>query len=301
MNEQEIRKKYQRSDDSDPRGCNVGAINKFIEMLKLHEQSTDSRIKNIAQNASSLSDIASNFVIFQGKDCFFMHKFNAYQIASNSDILTASHEFGHAVLSIATKTQVPVNYFDIITRAKNHALSSENKENFKQYIEYLCGKTKDKDSRTNAEKGPLSDIISSIFQRQGLRIGSYENACYFPSSHPRSYYFDEEKGTPNIRNIFDEDFANYYALKANNCTAEIETLKSLFGREFIETLEVQLDLVSQRILPEKNLSQKQTDLDPMEKIKHVISFSRAGELTNLSLDFEKVQEEQKKGLEDRNE
>lgn len=298
MNEQEIREKYQRSDESDPRGSNVDAINRFIEMLKQHEKSTDSRIRSITLNISSLSKLAPNFTIFQGKGCFFMHKFKAYQIASDSNMLTVSHEFGHAVLSIANDTKVPSGYDTLISRAKQYALLPENKEYLKNYIEYLCGKTEEKDLRTEAEKGPLSDIISSIFQREGLRIGSFDNICIFPSCHRRSYYFDEENNLPNIKNIFDEDFANYYALKANNCTKELETLKLLFGGEFVQALDMQLDLARERFLPSKDISHSQPVLNPMEQIKHVISFSREGELSTLSLQLENNIE---KGDEGRNE
>jgi len=185
MREEEIRKKYQRADDTDLRGTNIEAMDRFIEMLYLHEKSEDPRVKDIAENFEYIDKIAPNFVIFQGDKCCFMHNFKAYQIAKDTDMLVASHEFGHAVLSMMNDTTVPENYGDIIQRAKQHALSSGNKEYFKEYVQYICGKTDKKEERTEAEKGPVSDIISSIFQFQALRIGSQDNVCIFPSSHPR--------------------------------------------------------------------------------------------------------------------
>lgn len=38
MNEEEIRKRYQREDENNSRGTNVGAMDRFIEMLNLHEK-----------------------------------------------------------------------------------------------------------------------------------------------------------------------------------------------------------------------------------------------------------------------
>lgn len=129
MKEEEIRKKYQRENESDARGTNVKAMDKFVQF----------------------------------KDCFFMHNFKAYQISEDTDMLVAAHEFGHAILSIMNHTVVPKDYNEIITRAKQHAVSPENREDFREYIQYLSGKTEEKEHRTKAEKGPVSDIISSIF------------------------------------------------------------------------------------------------------------------------------------------
>lgn len=247
MREEKIRERYQREDENDLRGTNIGAMDRFIEMLMLHEESENLHIRSIAENFEYIHILAPNFVIFQAKDCFFMHSFKAFQISEDTDMLVASHEFGHGVLSIMNDTVVPEGYGDIIARAKQYALSLKNKENFRDYIEYLSGKTDKKEDRTEAEKGPVSDIISSIFQLQGLRIKTPDNVCIFPSSHPREYYYDEEKEQPNLKNIFDEDFANYYALKVNNCTREIETIRSLFGDEFVDMLDAELEKASEKL------------------------------------------------------
>lgn len=281
MKEEEIRKKYQREDESDLRGTNVGAMNRFIEMIHQHERSEDPRIKSVAENFEYIDELAPNFVIFESKDCFFMHTFKAYQISENTNMLVASHEFGHAILLIMNNTVVPENYEDTIKGAKEHALSPENKENFKAYIQYLCGKTEEKNNRTDAEKGPLSDIISSIFQLQGLRIGTHDNVCLFPASHSRSYYYDEEKNKPKVKEIFDEDFANYYALKVNNCTQELEILRTLFGDELVQTLDSELERAYERLMAVKENTTKKDEKNPMEQIKSLIIFSRQGEIENI--------------------
>ena len=281
MNEEIIRKKYQREDENDPRGVNTEAMDRFIQMLRQHQKSEDPRIVAIADNFENISKLAPNFTIFQTDNpdnCMFMPKFKVYQIAKDSNMMTASHEFGHAVLSIMNDTKVPENYGEVIARAKQHSISSENKKYFMSYVEYLCGKTENKEDRTEAEKGPLSDIMSSIFQRQGLRIGTPDNVCLFPAYHSREYYFDEKNGEPNQRKIFDEDFANYYVLKVNNCTQEIETIRRLFGDEFINVLDAELEKAYERILilKEKETQERQPDI--MEQIESAIIGSRQSEI-----------------------
>lgn len=282
MREEEIRKKYQREDPADLRGTNVGAMNRFIQMLQLHEKSKEPRVKEIAENFEYIDKIAPNFTIFQGKECFFMHNFKAYQIAENSDMIDASHEFGHAVLAMMNNTEVPENFGDTIKRAKEYAISPENKEYFKEYIQYLCGKTDKKDERTEAEKGPVSDIISSIFQYQALRIGTQDNICVLPGSHTRDYYYDEEKDTPNLKKIFDEDFANYYVLKANNYEQELETVRKLFGDEFVKVLDAELEKASEKLKSVKENAVEEQSKDPMEQIKGIITSSREGEIQNVN-------------------
>lgn len=283
MKEEEIRKKYQREDDTDLRGVNIGAVDKFIEMLHLQEENKDLRISSIARNFEYMGELAPNFTIFQNEKCLFMRNFKAYQISERTNMLVASHEFGHAVLSIMNKTEIPENYEDLIKRAKQHAISPENKEYFKEYIQYLCRKTQEAERRTEAEKGPVSDIISSVFQFQGLRIGSEDNICILPSSHSRNYYYDEEKGKLNLKNIFDENFANYYALKTNNCTQELETVRALFGDEFLQTLDEELEKAYLKLEKVKeNRNQGKTKEDAVESIKSVIMFSRQGEIDNIN-------------------
>lgn len=289
MKDEEIRKKYQRDDENDLRGTNVGAMDRFIEMLHLHERSTDSHISSIAENFEQIDKVAPNFTIFQGDECFFMHNFNAYQISENANMLVASHEFGHGVLSIVNNTIVPEDYGNVIEKAKQHAISPENKEKFKEYIQYISGKTDRKEERTEAEKGPVSDIISSIFQLQGLRIGTSDNICIFPSSHSREYYYDEEKNQPNFENIFDEDFANYYSLKVNNCTQEIETIRSLFGDEFISALNSELEKIYERLVAIKKIEVYKNLNHPMEQIKGIVTSSRQSEIQGIN-SLEKVAE-----------
>lgn len=296
MDENKIRKLYQRNDPNDQRGLNEGGINNFIRMLKLHENSTDKNIRSIAENFEAVENLAPNFTIFESqKDnkCFFMHQFKALQIGKNTDPLVASHEFGHAVLSMTTDVKVPENYGEILSRAKKHALSPENKETFKAYIEFLC--KYGKEVITESEKGPVSDIISSVFQEQALRIGTYENICWFPNSHTHDYYTEKETGEPNLKVIFDEDFANFYALKSTNSKKEIETLKTLFGTEFVETLENQLELSAE--IFEKAVDKDVKKVNPSKDIMPALQGIKTQDVLDEAKDLKSLQEE--KGNEDK--
>lgn len=297
MKDEEIRKKYQRDEGNDLISTNVGAVNRFIEMIHVHERSKDSGIRSIAENFEQIGKIAPNFKIFQGDKCFFLHNFKAYQISENTNMILASHEFGHGVLSIINDTKVPEDYGNVIGRAKQHAISPENKGKFKEYIQYISGKTDRKEERTEAEEGPVSDIISSIFQRQGIRIDTPDNVCMFPSSHSREYYYDEERNQPNLKNIFDEDFANYYSLKANNCTQEIETIRNLFGDEFINTLDSELEKISERLIAIKETEEDKSLNDSMEQIKGSITTTRQSEIQGIN-SLEKVVEADDKIIEE---
>ena len=119
MKEEEIRKKYQRENESDARGTNVKAMDKFVQLLNQHKQSNDPRINDITENFEGIGKLAPNFTIFEAKDCFFMHNFKAYQISEDTDMLVAAHEFGHAILSIMNHTVVPKDYNEIITKKQN--------------------------------------------------------------------------------------------------------------------------------------------------------------------------------------
>ena len=275
MIEQEIRDKYQR--DGGPAGKNDKAITKFIEMLRKHAKSNNSYIQDIVNNINNLEILAPNFIIFESEDqTFFMHQFKALQIALNSDDLKISHEFGHCILSAINKLEVPDNFESIVKGAKHNCINEENKDKFIEYFDYLSNS--DNMQRTDAEKGPVSDIISSVFQQPSLVFAKLNKQCVLPSFHIRSYYFDEEKGQMRTKVIFDEQFANFYALVANNCDKELQILKELLGEEWYKTMENELEKASRNI----RLIKDKQNSDPIENIKGSITDTRAGQVPNLS-------------------
>ena len=284
MNVDKIRKRYQRDEDTELISNNVGAMDRFIEMLQLHSESKDERVANIAKNFEYIDKLAPGFIIFEGsekKDCSFLANFKAYTISKDIDMPTVSHEFGHAVLSIMNNNVVPEDYGSLIARAKQNAIAPENREYFREYIQYISSKTDDYENRTDAEK-QVADIISSIFQVESFLIGSADNVCALPGFHRRAYYYDEEKDKPNLDHIFNEDFANYYALKANNCTQELETLRNLFGDEFIQVLDNELTKASNKLELVKESEIQETTNTPMEQIKNVVVLTKSEDIQNIS-------------------
>ena len=274
MNEQEIRLKYQR--DGGSQGKNDIAVSRFIDMLHLHEKSDNPYIRRIVENVQNISSLAPNFTIFQSeKSTFFMHQFCALQIKLNSDDLVLCHEFGHAILGIteqrdetknnslrnSSHVNPPENFEEIVKQANQNAKSTKNIEKFKAYIKYLSDANQSE--RTDAEKGPVSDIISSIFQTPAFSIENKKHVL--PSYHMRDYYFDEEKGQMKVDKIFDEDFANFYTLTVNNCDKELQILREFLGEEWMHVMETRLEEASKQMA--KSIDRKE---DVMGNIKSVI-------------------------------
>lgn len=289
MDEKEIRRELQRDEGTeDMRGPNVGAMDNLIGMLEMHQNSTDEYIRSIANNFLELKKIAPNFTIFEVEDpnkCGYMRNFSAFQIAKETEPLISSHEFGHAVIGITSKTQVPVDYENVILRAKEHAKKPENIGKFREYINYLTDS--ENQNRTKAEKGPVSDIISSIFQYEGFVRASDGKELILPGYHTRDYYFDEKNNSMITKNIYDEDFANFYSLKANNCEKELETLKELFGEELINVLDIQL--LKSAVTLQRSASRETGEINfsALDNIKDVITESKKSDLS-LIKDPEKV-------------
>lgn len=263
MTDNEIREQYQR--EGGPLGKNDEAITKFIDMLRIHEKSDNADIRTIVANLDNLKNLVPNFTIFQSEDStYFMNQFSALQISTQSDQLALSHEFGHMILGKINKLEMPSDFEEVVKRARAHCVAPENKEKFIEYIEYLSDSSKNE--RTEAEKGPVSDIISSIFQYPALTFKKTNKTHILPSFHNRDYYFDEERGKMKSNKIFDEDFANFYALVSNNCHKELETLKVLLGEEWLKTMQIELERSAKTI----DIIQEKPSTQATEQIKRTI-------------------------------
>lgn len=246
-----IKNKYERTDENDPKGTNHKAIEKFIDLMHLHENCENTDVRNIAKNIKNLEELVPNFVIFENKEkSVYYVTFSAYSLSYDSDKLIDAHEFGHLVIHRINQFDLDEEKFsNIVKNAKANCISSENKQDFRKYIEHL----QDKDNKdiTDAEKGPVSDILSSIFQYPSLSFknedGTISKKMVFPSFHKREYYFDEENGKMRTDRIFDEDFANYYSLVLNGCTKELEILRKFLGEEWMQSMEEELDKAGKNI------------------------------------------------------
>ena len=117
-----------------------------------------------------------------------------------------------------------------------------------------------------------------------------------PSCHSRDYYFDEEKNEMNVKRIFDEDFANFYSLKANNCEQEVETLRKLFGDEFIQVLDEELIKSAQKLEKVVDREDNGMQLSTLDNIKATITGERQGEIALIREETVKENEKQEKEI-----
>ena len=263
-----IKNKYERTNESDTRGTNHIAIGKFIDLIHLHENCENTNIRNIAKNIKNLEELVPNFTIFETKErSAYYITFAAYSLDHDSDKLVDAHEFGHLVIHGINKFELDEEKFsNIVKNARANCISSENKQDFRKYVERLQDRN-NKDI-TDAEKGPVSDILSSVFQYPSLSFknedGTISEKMVFPSFHDREYYFDEEKGKMRTDRIFDEDFANYYSLVLNGCTKELGILRKFLGEEWMQSMEQELEKAGKNIqMPDID---KNTDINKNSNI-----------------------------------
>ena len=249
-----IRKRYER--DGGPKGANHEAVSQFINMLRKHEQSDNSNVRRIVAGLGNLEHIAPNFTIFQSdKIAGFMHQFNALSITLQMDQLVISHEFGHAILGMVNGLKIPEEFEKVVARAYSRSKSPENIDKLREYIKRISNS--DSTERTEAEKGPVSDIISAIHQYSSFKING--QVYILPSFHLRSYYYDDTMCQMKTKQIFDECFANFYALISNNCHEELEKLKMLFGEEFFSVMDAELEKAA--ITINKEIEKKEDSLE----------------------------------------
>lgn len=277
MTDEEIRKRYERTKETAGElGENTIAISRIINMLHTHGRSDNINVRRIIENLEHIEDIAPNFKIFQSeKETFFMNNFNALQILDKEEnsSLSLPHEFGHAIIGITTNTEVPKNFEIIVKNARANCIKPENKQKFIEFIEYISDT--ENENRTEGEKGPVSDIISSIFQYPQLTFVQTGKTHTLPNFHNRDYYFDEEKGKMKENKIYNEDFANFYALTANNCHKELETLRELLGDEWMKVMEGELQRASEIFEKTKENTQ---ELNIVDRIKDSIIGVKKGEV-----------------------
>lgn len=282
MTKEEFLKVFTRTDKSDRLGTNENAIKIMADMLEAHEQCEDEDVRLIAENVGVIGKVAPTFTVFESQNSsMYMHNFKAYQLKVGCPLEVATHEFGHAVLNIATDTKVPDGFEEVVMNAQKHALLPENKDKFKEYVQYLA---KNKDELTTAEKGPVGDIISSIFQQPGFRIGSFENVCMLPSFHTHDYYFDDEQKCMKLKPIFDENFANIYTLRTMGAMQELGKLKEIFGEEFFRVMDEQIKNVAQFFERQASIGEVQNGFETENvhsKIMGQIIGQRSSELVQV--------------------
>lgn len=244
MNEQRFREKFERTEENEGRlGVNTGAIDCIIDFTNFsNDKCKDGEVSFFLNNLDEINKIRPNFIIFYTDDgpVGFQYLFSSLNLKRSLDDLVIGHELGHVLNSIKNvimpnpnriryEVVLPDNFSEIIARAKENCLSSQNREEIKSYIERLC-KSQD---ISQAERGPVADIFSAAFQAPYVYVGSKDNKCTFPSTHRKFYDIKEYNDSERLQYRFDETFANIFTLIANGCGEELAMLTHFMGEEYI--------------------------------------------------------------------
>ncbi len=241
MNLNEFRKKFERLEENQL-GVNTNVIDLIIEFIQYSLANCENEdIKFFLDNFDKIDKIGEGFTIFETTDIIgYMYQFKALNLTRSLDMLSIGHEIGHvlnSIKNIITYTDsfgytisTPDNFAQLLKDAKDN--SKKDIDRIRYYIEYLC-----KDSNiSDAEKGPVSDIFSAVYQTWGVMVRSKDNICSFPSTH-KGFYDKTKNEEEKLGIIFDECFANIFSLLANNKKSELKIIKDFFGEDFYNIFE----------------------------------------------------------------
>lgn len=208
-----------------------------------------------------LLDYNENFKVFYGEKMIgYMPNFKALNISSKVDKYVLAHELGHTFLNLIDNTELPDNFYQIVTNAKKNALNSNNlnikmnntelsNARFRTILEYICEQNK-----TFEGVGPFSDIISSMWQTPGFPTVE-GGKLILPYYHTKDYYADSKNSEiVDYKKIYDEQFANFFSLYLDEKKELLDTLKSLFGEEWYLLMENKLISLSNELNKENKKS-----------------------------------------------
>lgn len=236
---------------------NEDAINMLIRMVKKGLQSSDENIKTIFSNVVSIKSIFEGFNIWIG-DSFktgYLLKFGVINIQNKdiNDYMTLMHEYGHAIFDIVLQSEYPEQFQNIVNQAISNAYEFKNRKidfanlqledgKFLNILEYICN---EKNRKSTIGMGPLSDIMSAMWQNGAFSKPNGEQLV-LPYSHSRDSYLNED-GSVNYKIVYDEQFANFFSLKVNNCEKELNLLKDMFGEEWYNSMDEKIFEASQML------------------------------------------------------
>lgn len=244
-------------------GNNKDAVNMLTEMVKKGLQSSDENIRTIFSNTTGIKEKFEGFNIWIG-DSFktgYLLKFGVINVQSKdiNDYVTLLHEYGHAVFDIVLQGEYPEDFENIVNQAVNNAYSFKNQKielgdlkledgKFLNVLEYMCD---EKNKESTIGMGPLSDIMSAMWQVNAFSKPNGEQLV-LPYSHSREAYLKEDGGI-DYKRVYDEQFANFFSLKANNCTEELNLLRNMFGEEWYNSMNEKI-LEATQVLDQDNYS-----------------------------------------------
>ena len=242
---------------------NKADVDYLLLLINEGTKSEDLKVREIYQNIINIKKIEPRFQLFLSvkTGSSYMHQFKALNINKNdlNNYLTVTHEYGHAMFDIVIKQEMPENYPKILENAKKSALNnidmnydygtfSVRNGKFRNLLEFICDKN-------NIDKlqglGPLSDIISAMWQATGFN-NSQGDPFFLPFSHTKNTYVTDDN-TIKYDKVFDEQFANFFALKSTNSVEALNVIKVLFGNEWYNAMEETIEKIYNFLNDEMNL------------------------------------------------
>ena len=202
-------------------------------LIRTAEQSDDESIRYVAQNFDKIGFVSPFLKISDGPNDY-KPAINRLSVGPKAEDSVVMHLVGD-VFQRATVKEMPAEVDTFTKEAIQHVKDPNNIGFFKKYVEYLA---KDNSGNvTEAERGPVSNVISQVLGQSAFKINTEDNICKLP----RMDLAEKSQGPVTQEDVFRSIFASFFALKALNRTEEINKLTKLFGSRFVDLFESQLE------------------------------------------------------------
>ena len=232
---------------------NMPLLEHLVDIIRIAEKSDDESVRYISQNFDKISFVSPFLKISDGPNDY-KPAINILSIGSEADNSTIMHLLGD-VFQRATVREMPAEVDSFTREAIQHVKDPNNIGFFKKYVEYLA---KDNSGNvTEAERGPVSNVISQVLGQSAFKINTEDNICKLP----RMDLAEKSQGPVTQEDVFRSIFASFFALKALNRTGEINTLTKLFGSRFVDLFESQLE--SAKDYFELHVKKNIKEIDPL--------------------------------------
>ena len=222
-------------------------------LIRTAEKSDDESVRYISQNFDKITFVSPFLKITDGPNDY-KPAINRLSIGPKADNSTVMHLLGD-VFQRATVREVPEEAEGFTRDAISHAKDPNNIGFFKKYVEFL---SKDDSGRvTEAERGPVSNIIAQVLGQSAFKINTEDNICKLP----RMNLAEKSQGVVSQEDVFRSVLASFFSLKALNNTEEINKLSKLFGSRFIDLFERQIE--SAKDYFELHVKKNIKEIDPL--------------------------------------
>ncbi len=227
-----------------PLGNNEHSINHLWKVLNSLLENGNSITQNIIANFLEVKDTIQIFDSKSGSN--YLYFFKALEIDRNSGDTELIHELGHFYYNNLLNNDELLKIFpDINERAKTRCYQIKNANFTFDNIKFenakfsnLLEQMNKEIYRTKEKKeqiGPFSDILSAICL--GVNRFATPDKRYFTLPYSHSYEYYRKEDIVDYARVFDEQFANFFALFVTNKTDLLETLRVLLGDEWYRIMQ----------------------------------------------------------------